>query len=128
MVRVRVSYVDGAGTPEQVVSDAVPVPTGRAGAPAIRKVVAGAPGGRTTATVKWATPAVTGGLPVAGYRVVALKVRKDGAVIGRDRTRVDADVHKVAMRLEPGRYRFKVRALNEHGAGPGAVTRVVRAR
>jgi hypothetical protein len=32
------------------------------------------------------------------------------------------------MRLQPGRYRFEVRALNEHGAGPAAATRVVRAR
>ena len=126
-VRVVVSYVDGKGTQESVTSDAVLVPTTRAGAVTIRKLVAGAPGGRSTATVKWAAPEVTGGAPIDGYRVVALKVRKDGSTVRRYSTVVGADTRAIKVVLDQGRYRFKVRAINENGLGAVVVTKVVKA-
>ena len=125
-VRVVVSYTDGSGAAQSATSDPALVPTTKAGPVRIKKAASGAPGGKSTAKVKWA-PTTTGGMPILGYKVVALRVRH-GHVVSRHGTKVDADVHGVKMRLHRGHYRFKVRALTDLGRGRATMTKVVRAR
>ena len=77
--------------------------------------------------MKWAAPEVTGGAPIDGYRVVALKVRKDWSTVRRYSTVVGADTRAMKVVLDQGLYRFKVRAINENGLGAAVFTKVVKA-
>ena len=77
-IRARVSYVDGRGHAESVLSPAVRVPTSRAGAPPVKKALSGKRGGRATAKVVWGAPAYSGGLRITGYKVTAVKVLRGG--------------------------------------------------
>ncbi len=80
LVRVVVSYTDENDEPQTVTSDPAMVPMAKAGAVHVRKVRAGARGGRSTAKVAW-SPTTTGGMPILGYKVVAQRIRH-GEVVG----------------------------------------------
>lgn len=90
------------------------------GAPVLRPARSGVRGGRATAMARWRPPAATGGTPVAGYRVRALRIGPAGTVVS---TRVSglrpAGTRSLTMRLvRNARYRFTVQAVNAVGAGP----------
>jgi hypothetical protein len=127
-VRVVVTFTDNGGHHERLVSRVLTVPRTRASAPEIVRTRSGVPGGRATAYVAWHRPALTGGSSITGYQVQALRLRKDGSVAHRTTVNLRAGARSVTMRLEPGRYRFKVRAENAMGIGKAAVSRVVGAR
>ncbi len=125
-VRAVVAYTDEEGARQAAMSDPMLVPVDRAGAVRIRKAASGERGGRSTAMVTW-VPTTTGGAPILGYTVVAMRV-DDGKLKRRHGVRVGSGVHTVTMHLRPGRYRFLVRAVTDVGAGLSALTKVVRAR
>jgi Ca2+-binding RTX toxin-like protein len=123
-VRVVVSFTDAGGAAESLTSSAMKVPTSVAGKPRITKVVPGARGGKSTARVQWLPPVATGGLPVTGYRVQA--VRTPGT--WRKAVTVPANRRGLTMALPRAGYRFTVQAINADGTSKTMVSRVVRAR
>jgi chitobiase/beta-hexosaminidase-like protein len=98
--------------------------------PRILHASAGVPGGRASAVARWAAPASTGGARITGYRVTALKLRPNGAVSSRTQSRtLRPQARSLQMRVAPGRYRFRVKALNTFGASAlSARSNVVRSR
>ena len=127
-IRARVSYVDGRGHAESVLSPAVRVPTSRAGAPPVKKALSGKRGGRATAKVVWGDPAYSGGLRITGYQVTAVKVLRGGKSGARFTDTVGAGRRSLTMKLKKGKYRFQVRALNDLGPGRPGTSPVVRSR
>jgi len=112
----------GTGTPPPA-GPAVPPPAGSAlkapAAPAIGLARAGARGGTSSAVAKWRAPSSDGGTAVTGYRVLALKIGRNGQVTKVIRSNVvDADLRKLTMRLPDGTYRFRVLAVNAIGISP----------
>jgi Ca2+-binding RTX toxin-like protein len=97
-------------------------------APGIRFVMAGAAGGRSTARVAWKAPVANGGSPITRYKVVALRLHRDGSIASRTVKFVSASSRAQTMVLRPGRYRFQVRAVNAVGMSEARTSRVVRAR
>ena len=88
-------------------------------APAIGQAKAGAKGGKSTAVAKWRAPSFDGGTAVTGYKVLALKIGKNGKVTRVIRSdMVDADKLKLKMQLPDGKYRFRVLAVNDVGKSP----------
>jgi hypothetical protein len=88
----------------------------------------GRPGGRPTITARWSAPAA-GSRPITLYELVATRIEDTGAVVRRVDTSAPPDVRSLRWHLDKGRYRFRVRALND--VGPGAWSRaslVVRSR
>jgi Fibronectin type III domain/Chitobiase/beta-hexosaminidase C-terminal domain len=99
-------------------------------APQVRRATAGKPGGRTTARARWHAPETDNGRRVLGYRVTALRLRANNSVVSR---RVfpakRPSARTLRMRLRPGRYAFRVQAVNALGNGPRSDrSNVVRAR
>lgn len=90
----------------------------RPDAPGIGSARAGAAGGTVTATATWTAP--TGGGPVTGYRVNALRMSSSGAVLSRTVSgERPASGTSFAMPLpRKGKYRFTVSALNAAGTSP----------
>ncbi|MDQ4086254.1 MAG: chitobiase/beta-hexosaminidase C-terminal domain-containing protein [Actinomycetota bacterium] len=99
-------------------------------APRIDRATAGDPGGRTTARAAWRAPLANNGGPVIAYRVTALRLRADNSVASRRVFQIERPrARALQMRLRDGRYAFRVRAVNELGAGPmSARSNVVRSR
>ncbi|MCW2761480.1 MAG: heme peroxidase [Marmoricola sp.] len=91
-------------------------------APVIGTAVAGAPGGAITATANWAGATTTGGRPITGYRVSALRMSAAGAVLATTQSAVlGATVRTLPMALPvAGNYRFTVVAINAVGTGPAS--------
>ncbi len=92
-----------------------------------RKVtgVDGTAGGKATAGVKWKPPADAGGLTVKGYKIAIF--RSNGKKVSI--TKVKASKRTATFSLPPGKYRFRVRALNRDDAGPwSGLTDAVRCR
>lgn len=99
----------------------VPLPAATVpGAPVIGTATAGAVGGAVTATAAWSPPASTGGSPVTGYRVRALRMSSNGSVLGTTTSGLQAaTARSLAMTLpQTGSYRFTVEAVNAAGVGP----------
>jgi len=89
-------------------------------APAIRTAIAGATGGAITATATWAAPTSTGGAPITGYRVTALRMSAAGAVLAQTTSAVQPATNRSLQMTVPtaGNYRFTVQATNAAGASP----------
>ena len=89
-------------------------------APAIRTAIAGATGGAITATATWAAPTSTGGAPITGYRVTALRMSAAGAVLAQTTSAVQSATSRSLQMTLPvaGNYRFTVQAINAVGASP----------
>jgi len=86
------------------------------GAPAIGTASSGARGGKDQAVARWHAPSFDGGTRVTGYRVLALKIGKNGQVTKVIRSAVvDADSRKLRMLLPDVIYRFRVVAVNAVG-------------
>jgi hypothetical protein len=97
-------------------------------APGIGRASSGRRGGPVTATVRWSPPASNGGAAIVGYQVRAERIRGAGRVVKVLTSRTVAG-NGATLRLHPGRYRFRVVALNAAGSSPySATSRVVIAR
>jgi hypothetical protein len=78
--------------------------------------------------VAWKVPTASGGSPITRYKVVVLRLRRDGNIVSRTVKLVSASTKAQTMVLRPGRYRFQVRAVNAVGLSKARTSRVVRAR
>jgi hypothetical protein len=90
------------------------------GAPVIGTATPGVAGGAITATAAWTPPANTGGSPITGYVVRALRMSAAGAVLATTTSAVQpATARSLQMTLPvTGNYRFTVQAVNAVGSGP----------
>jgi hypothetical protein len=121
---LKMRAVDQAGNVSPVVSKRYVIGRGPS-APRISTARSGAPGGRATAVARWRKPALRPA-QVTGYRVTALKLRRNGSVARRIGSgAVRASSSRLVMRLPRGRYQFRVKAV---GGPSSARSNVVRSR
>jgi hypothetical protein len=99
------------------------------GAPVIGTPARGAAGGALTATATWSAPVANGGSAITGYRVSALRIAANGAVLGTTVQVVGPTLRSSTFTLAAGNYRFEVRATNAVGTGaPSARSALVAPR
>ncbi|MCW2866146.1 MAG: heme peroxidase, partial [Marmoricola sp.] len=98
------------------------------GQPAIGTAQSGTPGGAVTATATWPAPpttvAATGGSPITGFVVRALRIGGGGGVISTTVSAVQpAGATSLVMTLPVANanYRFTVQAVNAVGSSPQSV-------
>ncbi len=113
--QVRSITAAGAGASAQ---SPVVTPKGAPGTPGIGRAKPGAVGGKITATAVWTAPTSTGGSPITGYTVRALRMSRSGAVLSQTVSGLrPASGRSFAMGLpRKGQYRFTVQAVNSVGA------------
>jgi hypothetical protein len=89
------------------------------GAAVIGAAGAGGAGGAVTATVRWGAQARSGGAPVIGYRVLALRMSATGMVLSTTTSAMQSPDRRLASMTLPqaGSYRFTVQAFNAIGGG-----------
>ncbi|HSN35936.1 MAG TPA: peroxidase family protein, partial [Arthrobacter sp.] len=99
-------------------SSAVTTPT-TPGAPVIGRARQGAKRGAVTASIEWTPPASTGGSPITGYKVTALRMSSAAAsatVVSQTESEVlPATARTLEMTLTNNNYRFVVVAINAAG-------------
>ena len=121
--RFQVSASNSAGSgPFSALSAAVtPTATTAPGPPVIGTPSRGAAGSPLTAIARWTPPTTTGGSPVTGYRVTALRMSSSAAnatVLGTTVSPLlGAGVRQRSFTLANGNYRFQVVAINAIGTG-----------
>jgi hypothetical protein len=102
-------------------SNAINTPTAP-GAPVIGTARQGANRGAVTAIANWTPPAATGGSPITGYKVTALRMSSAAAnatVVSRtDSAVLPATARSLEMTLTNNQYRFIVVAINAAGTSP----------
>lgn len=86
-------------------------------APVIGTALPGDAGGTVTATAVWSPPSFSGGSPVTGYRVTALRMSSSDTVLSRTVSAwLPGDARHFTMTLpSAGDYRFTVQAQNIAG-------------
>ena len=116
----------GAASARSNVVTPATVPT----APIIGTAASGVAGGTITATANWSPPTSTGGSPITGYRVFALRMSSTGTVLSTTQSAVLASTARtLQMTLTSGNYRFQVVAINAVGTSPrSARSNLVTAR
>ncbi len=106
---------DGSGAPSARSNPVTPAkpPT----KPIIGTALSGEAGGAITATAVWSPPTYSGGSPITGYRVTALRMSSSGTVLSRTVSDwLPATARRYEMPLPvAGDYRFTVQARNKAG-------------
>ncbi|WP_163161623.1 peroxidase family protein [Arthrobacter sp. Alg241-R88] len=117
---VRAVNNTGAGA-ASAASNAVTTPN-RPGAPVIGRARQGDNRGPVTASIAWTPPATTGGSPITGYKVTALRMSSaanNATVVSRtDSAVLPATARNLEMTLTGSNYRFVVVAINAVGTSP----------
>jgi hypothetical protein len=112
----RVQGLNAAGAGQLSAESVKVVPATVASAPRVGRAAAGKAGGPVTATARWSGPRSNGGSAVTAYQVVAQKLNAKGRVVGTFTSpRRSASSRAYVMRLKPGRYVFRITALNSVG-------------
>jgi Ca2+-binding RTX toxin-like protein len=125
----RVAAVNALGVGPFSASSATVTPATVPGAPVIGTPARGAAGGALTATATWSAPVANGGSAITGYRVSALRIAANGAVLGTTVQVVGPTLRSSTFTLAAGNYRFEVRATNAVGTGaPSARSALVAPR
>ncbi|MBP2216350.1 peroxidase family protein [Arthrobacter sp. CAN_C5] len=114
----RVQAVNALGAGALSTASAAVSPAGPPGVPVILAPTQGAVGGTLTANANWNAPASTGGSPITGYRVRALRMAADGVTISGTPVTVTAGatLRTLSFTLPAGNYRFDVVAVNAIGS------------
>jgi hypothetical protein len=120
--RFSVTATNAVGTSAASALSLAVTPATVPGAPVIGIASAGVAGGTINATARWTPPANTGGSPITGYRVNALRMSAAGAVLATTTSaRLGSTVRTLTMTLPvAGNYRFTVVAINAVGSGPAS--------
>ena len=117
---VRAVNSTGAGA-ASAASNAATTPN-RPGAPVIGRARQGDNRGPVTASIAWTPPATTGGSPITGYKVTALRMSSganNATVVSRtDSAVLPATARNLVMTLTGSNYRFVVVAINAVGTSP----------
>ncbi|HEX4430756.1 MAG TPA: peroxidase family protein [Frankiaceae bacterium] len=113
----RVQAVNAIGTGPLSAASVAVTPATVPAAPVIGVAVAGTAGGAITATARWTPAGNTGGAPITGFRVTALRLNAAGAVLSTTVSAVQpAAARTLAMTLPvAGNYRFTVQSINRVG-------------
>jgi hypothetical protein len=123
--RLQVAAVNSVGQgPFSALSNIVTPTSGATppGPPNIGTPSQGAAGGALSAICRWTPPSSTGGSPITGYQVIALKMSSaaaDAVVLSSQTSRVlGPGVRQYDFTLSEGNFRFQVVAINDAGTGP----------
>jgi hypothetical protein len=126
----RLIAINGVGTsvpstPSNTVTPATVPGLVQIGAP-----TQGPVGGALTASANWNPPLSTGGAPITGYRVQALRMAADGTTVEsvQGNIVVGATIRTRSFTLPAGTYRFDVSAINAVGEGPAVRSEAIAAR
>jgi hypothetical protein len=116
----RVAAVNAVGVGAFSALTAAVTPATVPGAPVIGNAANGGNGGVIEALARWTPPVATGGSPITGYVVTALRMGPANTVLGTTTSAVQpATARQLDMTLpQVGNYRFTVHAINAAGAGP----------
>lgn len=108
---------NGSGRGRFTAKPSVAMPATVPGRPAVGTASSGASGGAVNAVARWAAPA-SGGSPIRGYRVRALRLNSSGRVVSITTSPVQYPWRRsIAMALPAGRYQFQIYAANVIGRG-----------
>jgi hypothetical protein len=118
----QVAATNSAGTGTYSASSNTVTPANVPGPPIIGTPSQGAAGGTLTAIARWTPPTSTGGSPITGYRVTALRMSStasNATVLSRTNSPIlGATIRQRSFTLPAGNYRFEVVAINAIGTSP----------
>jgi Fibronectin type III domain len=127
----RVRALNAIGTGPLSAASNVVTPATVPAAPVIGTATAGTAGGVINAIARWTPAANTGGAPITGFRVTALRLNAAGTVLATTNSAVLAATARTLTMTLPvvGNYRFTVQSINRVGtSAPSARSNLVAGR
>jgi Animal haem peroxidase/Fibronectin type III domain/RTX calcium-binding nonapeptide repeat (4 copies) len=122
--RVRAVNAVGLGPLSAASNVVTPAGATAPGQPAIGVAVSGIAGGPITATANWPEATNTGGSPITGYRIRALRLAADGTVLSTTSSPLlpaSARTLEMTLPVNNANYRFTVQAFNAIGGSRQSV-------